>query len=309
MIAAAPGKVVLSGAYAVLCGAPALVAAVDRYAVADTARPADRSTPEIDAALAQGPTRWRVPFVDATALRSRDGGDRKLGLGSSAAMLVAALAALQLDDEPDLGEASLRERVFAPALRAHRTAQPGGSGIDVAASTFGGVQRCGVRTDGTIDHAPATLPEAIRIEIWSARQSASTPRMVERFWALRDEKPAAFGDVVRDLSSSAEAAIAASDATRFVDACRAQLEGLSRLGREAGSPIVTPDVSQGDRAAARQGAVVLPSGAGGGDIALWIGPCEPDASSIRAAESAGFTRLPIGVGAQGVHCASFGHPS
>ena len=35
VIARAPGKVVLSGAYAVLEGAPALVAAVDRYVVAD----------------------------------------------------------------------------------------------------------------------------------------------------------------------------------------------------------------------------------------------------------------------------------
>jgi len=39
-IARAPGKLVLSGAYAVLSGAPALVVAVDRYVVADSARPA-----------------------------------------------------------------------------------------------------------------------------------------------------------------------------------------------------------------------------------------------------------------------------
>ncbi len=35
MIARSPGKLVLSGAYSVLEGAPALVAAVDRYVVAD----------------------------------------------------------------------------------------------------------------------------------------------------------------------------------------------------------------------------------------------------------------------------------
>ena len=38
MRARAPGKLVLSGAYSVLEGAPALVAAVDRYALADDAR-------------------------------------------------------------------------------------------------------------------------------------------------------------------------------------------------------------------------------------------------------------------------------
>ena len=39
--ARAPGKVVLSGAYAVLAGAPAIVSAVSRYVTADTSRPAD----------------------------------------------------------------------------------------------------------------------------------------------------------------------------------------------------------------------------------------------------------------------------
>ncbi len=42
MIAKAPGKLVVSGAYSVLEGAPAIVVAVDRYAVADTARAPDR---------------------------------------------------------------------------------------------------------------------------------------------------------------------------------------------------------------------------------------------------------------------------
>src|ERR1700689_3835186 len=70
MRARAPGKLVLTGAYAVLEGAPAIVAAVDRYAVAD------------DAAPDEG---------DVRALH--DGSGRKLGLGSSAASMVASEAA------------------------------------------------------------------------------------------------------------------------------------------------------------------------------------------------------------------------
>ena len=42
MIAKAPGKLVVSGAYSVLEGAPAIVVAVDRYAVADTSRAPER---------------------------------------------------------------------------------------------------------------------------------------------------------------------------------------------------------------------------------------------------------------------------
>src|SRR5262245_30830565 len=73
MLAQAPGKIVLSGAYAVLEGAPALVAAVDRYVIADATRDADLVTPEVRAAIGSG----RAPWFDASALRARE---RKLGL-------------------------------------------------------------------------------------------------------------------------------------------------------------------------------------------------------------------------------------
>jgi len=47
MIVVAPGKILLSGAYAVLDGAPALVVAVDRLAFAHADRPASRVSPEV----------------------------------------------------------------------------------------------------------------------------------------------------------------------------------------------------------------------------------------------------------------------
>ncbi len=65
--AGAPGKVVISGAYAVLEGAPAVVSAVSRYAWADARRTADFVTPEVKAALGDGP----APWFDASALRGR----------------------------------------------------------------------------------------------------------------------------------------------------------------------------------------------------------------------------------------------
>jgi hypothetical protein len=78
MRACAPGKLVLSGAYSVLEGAPAIVSAVDRYACCNSARPASLVTDEVRAALPSG----NAPEFDAAALRA-DG--RKLGLGSSRA--------------------------------------------------------------------------------------------------------------------------------------------------------------------------------------------------------------------------------
>ncbi len=47
MRARAPGKVVLSGAYSVLRGAPAIVTAVDRYVEADDGEPETRDSKAI----------------------------------------------------------------------------------------------------------------------------------------------------------------------------------------------------------------------------------------------------------------------
>ena len=97
MKARAPGKLVLSGAYAVLEGAPAIVTAVDRYVTADPARRAELVTPEVSVALGAE----HAPWFDASELRE-DG--EKLGLGSSAAIVVASLATRVL------GELTVREQ-------------------------------------------------------------------------------------------------------------------------------------------------------------------------------------------------------
>ena len=60
-----PGKLVLTGAYAVLEGAPAIVVAVDRYAVADTSRAAASPPAEVRAAFGAD----RAPEVDVSALQ------------------------------------------------------------------------------------------------------------------------------------------------------------------------------------------------------------------------------------------------
>src|SRR6185503_14672970 len=193
--AAAPGKVVLSGAYAVLEGAPAIVAAVDRYVTADASRPAELVTAEVGAAIAGGALD-KAPWFDASPLRARlpDGTSRKLGLGSSAAILVASLAA----SAEEASEGSLRAAIFPAALAAHRSAQPGGSGIDVAASTFGGVLRATLR-DGDLAIAPHPLPPDVVIEVFESPIAASTARLLERVRALRAADPARYQQILGAL--------------------------------------------------------------------------------------------------------------
>jgi phosphomevalonate kinase len=299
VIARAPGKVVLSGAYAVLEGAPALVAAVDRYVVADARREAGRVTPEVAEALARrGST--RAPWFDARALRD-DVRDQKLGLGSSAAILVASLAALELADEPSLDDAALASRTFPAALNAHQAAQGGGSGIDVAASAFGGVLLFERSTAPEAVPRVTTieLPAPLFIEVWSSTETASTSGMLARVAAVRESRPSDYAAVMQRLTVAAMAASRATSGQAFVDACREQLAGLTDLGELAGAPIVTPGARAFHEMMAARGAVVLPSGAGGGDVVLLVSSAP--LGHEEAGRRFGFAHLPLSLGARGVH--------
>jgi phosphomevalonate kinase len=294
MIARAPGKVVLSGAYAVLDGAPALVAAVDRYVEADAGRAAARIVPEVAEALRRRGSSAEAPWFDARGLR--DERDQKLGLGSSAAILVASLAALELAADPSIDDDALAARVFAPALEAHRAAQGGGSGIDVAASAFGGVLSFQRRDSAFPAVQPFQLP-SVFYQVWASAEPASTAGLLGKVAELKTARPAAHADAIRRLSLAAEAAVNAKSGVAFVDACRAQLEGLDRLGQLAGIPIVTDDTRAFAAAIGSPSTVVLPAGAGGGDIVLVVG-AEPLADGLAPR---GFSRLSLSLGAKGVH--------
>lgn len=267
--ARAPGKLVLSGAYAVLSGAPAIVSAASRYVTADTSRPAELVTEEVAAALSAG---QRAPFFDASELREAG---RKLGLGSSAAILLASLFALEREADGACSDAELRQTLFARALAAHRKAQGGGSGVDVAASCFGGTLVYQLGAGGAAPSLrPVMLPPSLTIEVWVCPSSASTRDFIAAVSALALRAPAEHAAL---LGKQAEAAILAasaleaSDSPAFVAALGAQHRALAALGKAASIPIVTPELAELFPMAERQGAALLPAGAGGGDIALFVG--------------------------------------
>jgi phosphomevalonate kinase len=289
MRARAPGKLVLSGAYAVLEGARAIVVAVDRFVYAETGRAAEFVTPEVRAAIADD----RAPFFDASELRADD---RKLGLGSSAAILVSSLGALELAARPDMSLVELRERVFPVALSAHRRAQGGGSGVDVAASTFGGVLVV-MPEAATLATTAATLPAGLQFAVLASRTPSSTPEMIRRVQALRANDPGRYGALMgaqRDASEAAADALLAGDAPSLLRALSAQGNALAALGDAAGVPIVPPELRELQRAAARQGAAVLPAGAGGGDVSWWV------SSGAEPPRTQGLSRLELRLGAMGL---------
>lgn len=294
MRAQAPGKLVLSGAYSVLEGAPALVAAVDRYVVADDALDAPLETEEVKAAVARGFMSHAVGF-DASALRKDD---RKLGLGSSAAILVASMAVCS-----SVPDDALAATLFEPALTAHRAAQGGGSGVDVAAACFGGVLRCVLAGD-VLDATPHTMPGDLGISCWACPGAASTRDMLARVRQLAARAPDVYAQIIARARAGAEACVAARDSGALIAAIGAQREALGDLGEQAGVPIVTAEVGELATFASAHGASFAPSGAGGGDVALLFHPegeAELLAEFRSRAVQAGLIHVPMQVGARGVH--------
>jgi phosphomevalonate kinase len=293
----APGKLVLSGAYSVLWGAPAIVAAVDRYAVAFAAEPAEHIADEVQAAIDLAILE-RACRVDVSALRAptEGGGSRKLGLGSSAAIVVSTLAAFGVGGG-DLSTPKARQKIFEAALRAHRHVQPDGSGVDVAASTFGGVLVCQLEKGLLVTRAhqwPAPF------QAFACRTPASTKDMVARVHLFASEHPERHGNIIARASRAASRAASATTEVELLEALREQDDALRDLGVAASVPIFTSELDELGRIAATEGAFFGPSGAGGGDIGIRVGSAKMSQPFATALGRLGVDPLDLSISATGV---------
>jgi phosphomevalonate kinase len=272
----APGKLVITGAYAVLEGAPAIVVAVDRYAVADTSAPDD---------------------VDVRALHD-DSSGRKLGLGSSAASMVASQAARALARGEELGDPRVRAALFHGVREAHAHSQQGGSGVDVAAAVHGGVLRYALLgADASI--RSLQLPPGLVLQAFWSGASARTSELRARVDALQARSPLALASL-RMVAAVAASAVEAQDARAFVRAAREYGRGLDVLGRAADAPIVPPAFAELATLAAGAGAAFLPSGAGGGDVAVWLHLSPPPPGFVERAAALGMRPLSLAIDHGGV---------
>jgi len=303
--ATAPGKVVLWGEYAVLFGAPALVMAVDRYAVCDLGadqgevwrfaslghdapdedadralllapdHPASESGRAIAWAALQALDPAALPWGGHLRLDTRtfqdESGRGKLGLGSSAALCTAAYAAFAclLEQPATLGG----------ALEAHRQLQgSGGSGIDVAAAWRGGTLKFSrPRADEDGEAAPWPLPSEVRVVFVFTGVPARTADHLERLrrWRAQGE-----GTELDELTAAAEAAFQTDD---LLSALGHYAGALWSLDQAAGLGIWSDVHCRLRQLALDAGVVYKPCGAGGGDIGA--------AFTTDAAAAGRFTRL------------------
>ncbi len=319
----APGKLVISGAYSVLLGAPALVAAVDRRVYADTAQGSNYESKEVTCGLALLAANPKYtlsaplarPWYDARQLR---GARDKLGLGSSAAICVASLALTlsQLthhnilspssEQEAERFRRSLLDKLYPLALAAHREAQGGGSGIDVAAACYGGF--FSARLDSKSNESSplaitrVSLPSSLCLEVWASPNPATTSEFVRAVMNQRTQQPRQFQFLMHDQMQASENALEAvnqSDSSALVSALRQQLVALKKIGQLAQVSIVESVVSILNNVLDTD-CVFLPSGAGGGDITLYAGPHPSPPEFRKKALGMNLRRLDLQLGAPGL---------
>lgn len=340
-VARAPGKLFLLGEYAVLDGGPSIVAAIDRHVevrvtphrsssltriaapghfeVVEVRRGNGTSAPgevrlaltAIETAMQTSPELAELGFDVEIRNRLEEGADsgQKLGLGASAAVTVALVAALRTVAGGDV--AAARDEIFATAFAAHRRAQGGvGSGADVAASTYGGVLLFEPKPESLPAVRALMLPPRTQLAAaWSGRASATAP-LVRSYLALDGECAVAAGrsarrDFVRESRASVDAFVGALDggwlSSRSVSD---NGEALERLGRRAGLDLLTPALERLVDLARAAGAGAKLSGAGGGDCAIALSDDAEVAERVRAAwRAASFAPLRLGVEPEGVSVA------
>lgn len=326
VVASAPGKLVITGEYAVLEGAPALVLAIDRdahvaledasggdYEITAPGLGIHAAHGELDAT---GRMSWSaleataieqlalvsavletldaegrpVPFrasLDTRAFYATTDGQKKLGLGSSAALTVALASAICALDRR--GAPSIET-----LIAAHRRAQDGrGSGLDIAASLVGGLLVYRLH-DGQPRITPATWPVGLEwCCVWSGK-SASTRVFLQKLAAWRAQAPSRHAAVMRELGDCATAAAAAANATALLGAVAAYALALERLVAASGLDIFCAEHRALATLATRHGVTYKTCGAGGGDIGIALAT---DAGRIqafrKAASAAGFPVLDL----------------
>lgn len=262
----APGKLVLTGEYAVLEGAPAIVMAVDRYAECLVSTPARKpemtgDVPYMNALLAAAEKHGLTAPEFSCDLDRREffSGAAKLGLGSSAASAVAFLSAL-------CAHAGLEQPALDRLIAIYRETQGGqGSGLDVAASLMGGVVEYSFAGGKPAARTHKLSDDLHFMFIWTG-QPAVTAGFLTQLAEFKKLNPVPYEAAMTRLVKQATYCTAASKA--FYEAYDAYGEALAAFGKVVRLPVFSPAHQEIHKLAKNCGAVYKPSGAGGGDMGI-----------------------------------------
>ncbi|MBN2714928.1 MAG: hypothetical protein JXX14_03670, partial [Deltaproteobacteria bacterium] len=240
----APGKLFLSGEYAVLEGAEAVIDSVGRRVWAIPVRdniPQSLLLRDVSKTVAAflaeraGSSAGQLPNIeiDSTGFSIAN---HKLGIGSSAA--VAASATGALFEWAGLDIDSHREMICEVATAAHRAYQKGkGSGADVATSVYGGT----IIFSGSRPVVQSRVTDLNKVFVWTGKP-ASTVSLMEKVRKLHMEAPDRYREVMMPMVSLAGRLASAyrdGESSSLIDLTRQYGEAMAALGNAASVPIVT----------------------------------------------------------------------
>lgn len=224
-----------------------------------------------------------------------DGEVKKVGFGSSAASVVATVAAVFALNGEDIHRREIKDRIYKLSATAHYFVQGKvGSAFDVAASTYGGVfvykrfdpkwlmgkLEAGEDLKSVIDQEwPAfeveelEIPEDFNLSIGWTKESASTSAMVKQLneWAKSNqEEYKRLYDQIANLVRELIPEWKNKNRQRIIELLRKNEDLLRELGEKSGVNIETPGLKALSEIANRNGAAGKLSGAGGGDCGIAI---------------------------------------
>lgn len=301
----APGKLMLMGEYAVLFGAQAVVAAIDRMAhcTYDDAKPLS-----VNSSLAESSDFFDSPLFSAVTRACSAHGllhkvgaytvdtsafyqnMQKIGFGSSAAATVALTEVILKQHA-----INHRDQLFSIACEAHRELNSKmGSGADVAASVYGGVigyQK--TSTQGSV----VPLSDALFSELLvvNTKLSQKTAPMVARVLELAHKNRRYTDEFCRESHDLTSAFIHAPNLSTRISIFEQAATLLDLLGQKAQINIMSAPHQIIAKLARSLGGAAKPSGAGGGDLSLALIPESNRASFIEQTLLSGFEILNLSI--------------
>ncbi|GCF93821.1 phosphomevalonate kinase [Enterococcus florum] len=347
----APGKLYIAGEYAVVePGHPAIIAAIDQF-INVSIKSSKRNGSIQSAQYSDMPIRWTrrkgelvldirdnpfhyilaaIHFTEKFALENNktltfydlkvtseldNSNGRKYGLGSSGAVTVATVKAL--DAYYQLGLSQLE--LFKLATLAHLNVQGNGSCGDIAASCYGGWLAF-----STFDHdwvlnqltsrsltdlvksdwpslkiEPLKAPEDLRLLIGWTGSPASTSDLVDQVHQSREQKEAAYQQFLADSKACVAQMIQGfkqEDVSLIQAMIRTNRALLTQLTTFSNVSIETQQLQVMSDLAEQYGGAAKSSGAGGGDCGIVIVDKKAGILPLMSAwEKAGITPLPLHV--------------
>jgi len=255
------------------------------------------------------------PFHLSIKSELDDSSGAKYGLGSSAAVVTSAIAAIL---KRFLPEAASEKTIFKLAAISHVKTQGNGSGADVAASSYGGLLeyssfqaewlREAYKNANSISELldqnwtyfsvkPIKLPNDIYFCVGWTGKPASTAKLVDKILQLKTNAREKFDQFLTDSDQAVANFLKGMDEedhSLLLQGIKQNRRALATVGKQANVAIETPLLTKLCDLAEEFGGAGKPSGAGGGDCGIAFMPSKEKAEALmKAWENAGIKPLDL----------------